>query len=488
MIRLQITDNHHDWKCIQECFVDDASLGSEELDTAKKDLERIANIKIGELSLEGNTNLLVFPRDLHRYGDEISENCIISMRNDEISTGNIMGFVGVNDTQLNIKSRFAKKDGEDYFLHYMLQKVFAINLFDIKHTTRQEDIFDFLLYLFPHFLKKALAQGLFKKYRRFEYNDANIRGPIDVNRHIRENIPFRGTVAYSTREHSYDNEVTQLVRHAIEYIRTKEHGAIILNNDPETRSCITQITLATQSYNVRERMKVINQNLRPIRHPYYSAYTDLQNLCLRILRHESIKYGQEKDKVYGVLFDGAWLWEEYLNTIFVKYQLGITHAENKMGKNGINLYENGRKCYYPDFYKQIPEDEKGEKSFVLDAKYKRLGKSVAVDEQESCDLNNTISIGRDDLFQMITYMHVLPAIHCALVYPLERNELSHSTVFKAVPRELMGFGGNITGFGIPIPEILPEHNYSNFCESMKSIELSLKGEVENITFSKNNPN
>ena len=488
MIRLQITDNHHDWKCIQECFVDDASLGSEELNTAKKDLERIANIKIGELSLEDNTNLLVFPRDLHRYGDEISENCIICMRNDEISTGNIMGFVGVNDTQLDIKSRFAKVDEDDYFLHYMLQKVFSINLFDIKHTTRQEDIFDFLLYLFPHFLKKALAQGLFKKYRRFEYNDANIRGPIDVNRYIRENIPFRGTVAYSTREHSYDNEVTQLVRHTIEYIRTKEHGAIILNNDPETKGCITQISLATQSYNVRERMKVINQNLRPIRHPYYSAYTDLQNLCLRILRHESLKYGQEKDKVYGILFDGAWLWEEYLNTIFVKYQLGITHAENKMGKNGINLYENGRKCYYPDFYKQIPEDEKGEKSFVLDAKYKRLGKSVAVDEQESCDLKNTISIGRDDLFQMITYMHVLPATHCALVYPLERKEPSRNTVFKAVPRKLMGFGGNITGFGIPIPEILSIHNYSDFCESMKSVELSLKGEVEKITFNENNPN
>ena len=116
-------------------------------DSDKASLLKIADIKIGELSLEDNPNLLVFPRDLHRYGDEISESYIIAMRNDEISTGNIMGFVGVNDTQLDIKSRFAKVDEDDYFLHYMLQKVFSINLFDIKHTTRQEDIFDFLLYL-----------------------------------------------------------------------------------------------------------------------------------------------------------------------------------------------------------------------------------------------------------------------------------------------------------------------------------------------------
>lgn len=487
-MRLQITDNHYDWKQIEKCSKDDASFGGEELDIAIQDLGKIANIKIGELNLEDNPNLLVFPRDLHQHGDEISESHIISMRDDMISTGNIMGFVGVNDTQLDIKSRFAKEDGEDYFLHYMLQKVFAINLFDIKHTTNEQQIFDFLLYLFPYYLKKALAQGLFKKYRRFEHNDDNIRGPINISRYIRENIPFRGMVAYTTREHSYDNEITQLVRHTIEYIRTKQNGTCILNNDSETKESVSQIVMATQTYNTRERSRVINQNLRPLRHPYYSEYTPLQKICLQILRHESLKYGHEKDKIHGILFDGAWLWEEYLNTIFVKYQLGITHAKNKTGENGINLYENGRKCYYPDFYKRTPGDEKGEKSFVLDAKYKRLGNSVAVDEQESGDPKNTISIGRDDLFQMITYMHVLPAIHCALVYPLECKELSHNTVFKAVPRKLMGLGGNITGFGIPIPEILTKHNYSIFCESMNSIELSLKGAIEKITFNENNPN
>ena len=284
MIRVKINDNST------------RQLSDQEIISAKPDLGRIADIKIGELSIEDNPNLLVFPRDLHRYGDEISENCIISMHDDKISSGNIMGFVGVKDTQLDIKSRFAKEDGNDYFLHYMLQKVFSINLFDIKHTTRQEDIFDFLLYLFPHFLKKALSQGLFKKYRRFEYNDTNIRGPIDVNRHIRENIPFRGTVAYSTREHSYDNEITQLVRHTIEYIRTKEFGSNILNNDPETKNCVMQISLATQSYNVRERMKIINQNLRPIRHPYYSAYTELQNLCLRFSATNPLNMDRRRTK------------------------------------------------------------------------------------------------------------------------------------------------------------------------------------------------
>ena len=214
MSRLRITDNH---VAVEITHESDIGYCHDAIDdNTRKDLQRIANAQIKDLKGDKRPNLLVFPRDLGYYGDDVGEGRIISFHDDCISTGNIMGFVGVNDTQVDIISRFAKTDGEDYFLHYMLQRVFAINLFDIKHTTSSQPIFDFLLYMFPYFLKKALRQGIYKKYRRFEYNDSNIRGPIDINRHIRENIPFRGTVAYSTREHTYDNEVTELIRHTIE--------------------------------------------------------------------------------------------------------------------------------------------------------------------------------------------------------------------------------------------------------------------------------
>ena len=451
MSQIQITDNHHNWKRIADCLQKQTI--AQDLDIIKTDLGKIADIKIGKLTLEDNPNLLVFPRDLHRYGDEISESHIISLHDDEISTGNIMGFVGVNETQLDIKSRFAKEDGNDYFLHYMLQKVFSISLFNIKHTTSQENIFDFLIYLFPHFLKKALSQGLFKKYKKFEYNDANIRGPINVNRHIRENIPFRGMVAYSTRGHSYDNEVTQLVRHTIEYIRTKEFGANILNNDQETKDCIIQINIATQTYNVRERPQIINKNLRPIRHPYYSAYTNLQNLCLRILRHESIKYGQEKDKVYGILFDGAWLWEEYLNTILKK--CGFKHPENKKHKGGFSMFDkpedneklnkNSRRLY-PDFFRD---------NFILDAKYKHLLSGV----------------GREDLYQVVTYMYCKKATHGGYLFPYKK--LEQITHYK-----LTGYGGNIHIIPFYVPQC--SSTFPAFVKLMKDSEDKIASWIQTI--------
>ena len=439
MSLLQITDNH-DWKDCRSFFIDDNCS-----DDDIQNLRKIADVKIKDLSFDDNPNLLIFPRDLNCHGDKISESNIISMNHrDEISTSNIMGFIGINETQIDIKSRFAKDDGADYFLHYMLQKVFAINLFDIKHSSNKENIFDFLVYLFPFFLKKALAQGVFKKYHKNEYNDARVRGSIDFNRHIKYNIPFRGNVAYNVKEHSHDNELTQLIRHTIEFIKTKKHLSFILNNDLETKECVAQINMATPSYNMRERNFIINKNLRLIHHPYYSAYTALQKICLQILRHETIKFGKEKDKVYGVLFDGAWLWEEFLFTILKDY--GFKHPKNKDVSGGFRMFRDAKsdddiddnyRRLYPDFYKD---------DFVIDAKYKHLESGV----------------GREDLYQLVTYMYCKKASNGAYIYPCKDKNI------KAFKYQLVGYEGFISVMPFYVPQ--SANSYEEFVSLIYNVE------------------
>ena len=439
MSLLQITDNH-DWKDCRSFFIDDNCS-----DDDIQNLRKIADVKIKDLSFDDNPNLLIFPRDLNCHGDKISESNIISMNNrDEISTSNIMGFIGINETQIDIKSRFAKDDGADYFLHYMLQKVFAINLFDIKHSSNKENIFDFLVYLFPYFLKKALAQGVFKKYHKNEYNDARVRGSIDFNRHIKYNIPFRGNVAYNVKEHSHDNELTQLIRHTIEFIKTKKHLSFILNNDLETKECVAQINMATPSYNMRERNFIINKNLRLLYHPYYSAYTALQKICLQILRHETIKFGKEKNKVYGVLFEGAWLWEEFLFTILKDY--GFKHPKNKDVSGGFRMFKDAKsyddiddnyRRLYPDFYKD---------DFVIDAKYKHL----------EC------GVGREDLYQLVTYMYCKKATNGAYIYPCKDKNI------KASKFQLVGYEGFINVVPFYVPQLA--NSYEEFVSLIYNVE------------------
>lgn len=348
-----------------------------------------------------NDNLLIFPNDL-KTSKHISENnTIFNIYDNEIRTNNIMGFIGYNDTQIKITSRFAS-DEKDYFLHYMLQKVLCFDIFNLEHSTNKDYSFDFLIYLFIHFFKKAIRQGIFKNYQKREYNDANVRGVIDINRHLIKNIPFNGKIAYRTREYSYDNNLTQLIRHTIEYINSKNRG--ILNINEELKISILQMIEATSSYDKNKRQSIINKNLKKLNHPYFYEYEPLRKICIQILRHEQIKYGKEKDKIYGILFDGAYLWEEYIYTILK--DLNFKHPQNKTGTGGIRLLNNGWRAY-PDFH----NDNNGIKKIVLDTKYKRLNKD-----------NDNEKIDRNDKHQIISYVYTLGAEIGGFIYPCKSEK------------------------------------------------------------------
>ena len=430
---ITITDNYN--KSKGQCGIDDDKW---------EVLKSISHCSIEQLSKE-NRNLLVFPHCIENNDKEFSSKSIIEIVGDNISTRNLVGFIGITDKKrgksvdLTIRSRFQNNAPEDYFLHYMLQKVFKVNILDLQHSGSNEDVFDFALYLFTHYFKCAMKQGLYKQYCNREYNDANVRGAIDVSRHIRLNIPFNGRIAYRTREYQYDNPLMQLIRHTIEYIRTHKWAGNILKCDKDMCDYVRTIYDITPSYKANDRQRVIAQNTKPVTHPFYTEYRVLQQLCLQILRRKGIKYGSSSNKIYGILFDCAWLWEEYLATIMPE---GFVHAV-RAEKNGYKFfkYDNSHQRY-PDFYSD---------NIVLDAKYKRI------------DVNG---IQREDLFQLIAYMHTRPANYGALIYPLSLSEKSR---IWQQPKELNGYGGKIDTIGFEIPD--NAKSYKEFFDHMERYKL-----------------
>ena len=440
MKRIRLTDNN---------------LGSNDNIYNRNDIAELFPIAVKTISelCKENENLLIFPHCIAQSDDRIGSSTILSIQNTidldkiRINTGNVMGFIGVGNLQLKIQSRF-DKGRDDYFLHYMLQKVLSFNLFDLNHSNEQEDVFDFVMFMFPYFLKNALRHGLYREYKTYKYNDSNLRGTINLSRHITHNVPFVGNIAYSTREYSYDNDMTQLIRHTIEFMMTKKYGSAVLNSDRETIDNVKKIIEHTTSYNKGERSNIISKNLRFKSHPYYTEYKPLQILCLQILRMEEVKYGEREDEICGILFDGAWLWEEYVNTILANQS--FAHPQNKLGKGGIHLFEDtdseGRKhksgIRYPDFYKD---------DFVLDAKYKRLGSYDRVSE-----------VGANDIHQLIAYMGNLKASRGGFISPLESKQ------DKVPTSHLTSSTSTISIFGIEVCKTAS--SYAEFCEQMAEKE------------------
>lgn len=437
MHKIQISDNCYPGKLLQDC-IESENKDIESVAQIAKDISIFSGRQLDQL-IQENSNLLVFPQNINAFNDEIEELQICSYDNQSkcISTGNMMGFVGTGQTLMRISSRF-DNNINDYFLHYMLQKVFCPHIVNLKHTSTQENIFDFLLYLFPYYLNQALSQGLYKEYKKFEYNDCKIKGNINIQKHLNQNIPFCGLIAYNTREYSYDNKITQLVRHTIEYIKRSFLGKNILQSK-ETDDNIRQIINSTPTYSIWDRHKVLISNSKRLNHPYFTKYCILQQLCIRILRHEEIKYGNDKDKVYGILFDGSWLWEEYLNTILKK--CNFIHPRNKAilknEKQPIYLFEDNTYDRYPDFYKN--------KEMIIDAKYKHLGGKIE----------------RNDIHQIISYMHVLSANTAALAYPNCKSRSAYTAIGK-----LNGLGGNIGLLNLQIPD-----NCKTYFDFVSNIEI-----------------
>ncbi|MCQ2159702.1 MAG: McrC family protein [Bacteroidales bacterium] len=414
---------------------------------------------------EENEGVLVYPYCIRDSRDGIGDQVIFNVANAgdidhvRLMTGNIMGFLGKGGQTIKIGSRF-DKGRNDFLMHYMLQKVFFPNIFDLPHGSEDDGMFDLLMFMFPHFLKEAIRQGIYREYRRFEHNDSSIRGAIDIGAHVRKNIPFTGNVAYTSREHTFDNDIMQLVRHTVEYMKTRHYGDAILHMDRDTADCVDQVCHMTSSYRKADRMKVIQKNLRPMVHPFYTEYRPLQQLCLQILRHDEIRFGDTSQEVCGILFDGAWLWEEYVNTILA--ELDFDHPRNKERTGAIYLFKdtvNGRVRRsgqrFLDFYKD---------GFVLDAKYKRLFMS---DEGR----NRVSMVGRDDLHQVITYMYYYRAKKGGFICPFD-----HDFDTRTITSSLEGYGGEISVFGIRISKEM--NDFEKFSREMMEEESRFRDQIK----------
>lgn len=404
---------------------------------------KIADKTLEQLEREG---VFVFPEIVKDAEDITRDQMILQSVNDSYRSGNVMGFLGCGDERLIIESRFCG-DKEDYFFQYLLDRVLEFpNIVDLNVDADQNNrLFNFLLFLFLYYLKTAMRKGLFKNYIRHRYNDGNVKGTIDVARHVTKNTPFIGKIAYSQREFSYDNYLMELIRHTIEYIKGKPYGNNLLT---KVKDEVKLVVEATQDYETYDRQRILDSNKKnPIRHAYYREYLVLQRLCILILQHQKHQIGSGSRQIYGILFDGAWLWEEYVNSLIDTI---FYHPMNKGGKGAQRLFGDNVGLIYPDF---ISRDK--EVRIIADAKYKPID-----------------NIGNKDYLQVLAYMFRFDAKRGYYLYPEAEGTddlqlwMNKGSTYEedVTPRDDV----SITKHGLKIPA--DAENYESFVMRMKTSE------------------
>lgn len=422
-------------------------------------LEKFSEKNIFKLC-EENPGLLVFPRDPPE-SDEIRDQesylfKIVTTKENkyEIKTKNIAGFFGIESLEFHIFSKFEEYSPNQYFLHYMLGRLLNAYMLDLPVASGSEPILDFLFYLFPHYLKRAVCRGIFRTYRTFERNDDCVCGAIDFSRHLCINTPFRGRIACRMREHTGNNALSHLIRHTIEVMRASPRTSRLLTADEDIRVAVRTIIGLTPDFSRYDLPKVIAKNLRPLRHPFYTKYADLQNLCLKILRHERIMYGQSGNRITGVVVRVDLLWEKYLARVLAEADCGIRHGKPFTSET-VPVYKNNSVPLTPDFFFS---------NLVMDAKYtKKSGESLL------------LAISKEDRRQLITYLYLLQASAGFLIHPCSEVEKTVIRYEDNGNGELTGYGGSIGTILFAIPQKVS--SFSEFKKKIKQSEEDLKSFV-----------
>ncbi len=351
-----------------------------------------------------NDNLIIFAKekDLDQHFITIT----IPDPNDptwiRIETGNMMGVLRLRDEgsslKVQIKSRF-DTGTKQYFLNYLLSKVFDVNFAELV-SANDDVMWDLLTaFVFVWKFRQAAEAGLYKQYHTNEYNDLNFRGKPDIDRHLRRNYPLCDRIAYSKREITFDNPLNHLLRSAVAKIERKWPS--MLESGGDVRNLVTLLKQATPAWNSCGVSKILNhKDCRfPVRQPFFSEYYEpLRKIARMLLLDDGANVfddgGPEGEtEISGVVFDGAWLWEEYIATILTDY----IHSEPQ-GKGGIEVFEERKTLFYPDFLSR-------DKKIVLDTKYKSSGTEDQSEGQSK------------DIQQVICYMYLTGAERGGLIFP-----------------------------------------------------------------------
>lgn len=422
---------------------DNSTVGKEYFTEISTVAKCIADKTFEQLDREG---IFVFPEMIAETEDITKEQMILQSVNDFYRSGNIMGYIGKGNERLVITTRFSGTDN-DFLFQYLLERVMDFpNFVDLETDVNSENrLFNLLIVLFPYYLRKAARKGIFKTYIQNSYNDINVKGTIDIPRHIKQNTPFVGKIAYNQREYSKDNFLMELIRHTIEFLKKKTYGSKILN---QIKDEVKLIVETTGAYNPCDKRKIIELNKKNmVRHAFYQEYRALQQLCILILQNEKQQIGMGTQRIYGILFDGAWLWEEYINLLVKDI---FYHPMNKHKAGVQYLFADKKGKIYPDF---ISKDSR--KRIIADAKYKPMD-----------------NIGNQDYLQLLAYMFRFDASSGLYFYPEvnDKNSLK-LMVNKGVsyeknvePREEV----SIKKYGLKIPG--SSGNYSDFVSKMKKNE------------------
>ena len=349
-------------------------------------------ITLNKYQEEKNNKVLSFFKDAEKVAKKNEDALVISLikENDTYTaqTGNFVGNFFWHGLEINIGSRFS-----DSFLKRMLNFVNDVFLDDVDvsgHIIKEEkdrDISKFVLYyLFVQSLEKAFLLGLPKTYQTTNHHESKLKGKVNINAFIRNNIPFTGKISSTSREQKEITEIIDVLYKAVKIISFSKFSTKNITHIK------THLKGVKSQYFVSDETIKKALNSKALQNPIFSPYKQVIEYAKIIIKNHSIDEKKDGNKeCYGFIINVAELFEIYVTKLLQK-----SFPEWTVSSPKITLYDNPKLFFsrkiIPDIVMQ-----KDNEVVVFDTKYKRMnfhGNSA----------NGMGDIDRNDFFQINTYM------------------------------------------------------------------------------------
>ncbi|MCD7856177.1 MAG: McrC family protein [Clostridiales bacterium] len=320
----------------------------------------------------------------------------------------------VYDAEITIKSRL-DYDDKKYFLITLLSHGRLNNAFgDSEIIGKNDKSFKLLImFMYINALEEALRSGFYKEYVRYKRNDLNVRGRIDVSRHIKENSFSPDRIAYEYGEQTYDNPINRLILAAADVLKKYNLSGFLPVN---LKNALSELKRQSFGYSFMSAAEIGKAASKPVAKSFYIKYEELRKVCLKVLRDEGVNiFERDRSKTKGLLMYVPELWENLVLYYFDKNLKGFkTESQESfdiMLKEGKpwGLAPNSSR---PDMI--IKKD--GKTAAVIDAKYKPgwMAKSEAAAGKRRLDIN-----------QVKAYMYDLNCKKGGIIYPTEEESRFH---------------------------------------------------------------
>jgi len=335
---------------------------------------------------------------LYEFNDKNDNNYFTGIR-DGVKFKNYVGVIQIGGLTIEIlpKADNIKPDDECYSTWHtallnMLRVCKHINVISMSEANlkrKNHSLLDLYFEMYLDEVEKLLRTGLIKNYRKTSSNILALKGRLDFNKNIQQNLIHQERFYTNHQVYDYENIANQILLKGLSILST-------VTNSPLLKDKISRLKLSFPEIKEIEIRKshfdILKQNRKTV--PYAGALQIAQMIILNY--SPDIRSGQEN--MLTLLFDMNKLWEEYIYRMLMR---------SKKDNTTVN-FQNKQKFWEgrtirPDLVINRTEGGVSE-TYVIDTKWKVLD----VKKPKPSD---------DDLKQIYAYNMYWNAKQSMLLYP-----------------------------------------------------------------------